>query len=109
MTRRRDGKKIIGMNCNRTSRSKFRIFCKEHAIPNELADAITENINSELPVMFCICRRRAKFEKIKASEGVSVAVVTAKNNEYSFYAIENKVVVYLPTRKKDVKWYNYIP
>ena len=118
MRRKRDGQKIIGINCSRTPQFKFWAFCRDHGIPDEITKQVVEKVNLKRTVLVCVCKRFEKWEAIKASEGVPVTVVegtivsmtTGNNgNNFSFYVLDNNVVIHLPIRKKSITWYSYEP
>ena len=118
MTRKRDGQKIIGINCSRTPEFKFYAFFRDHGIPDEITNQVIERINLKQTVLVCVCKRFERWEVIKSSEGVPVSVVegtivsmtTGNNgNKFSFYVLDNIVVIHLPTRKKSITWYSYEP
>ena len=116
MIRKRDGQKVIGINCVRTPEFRFYAFCRDIGIPDEITKLVLERINLKQTVLVCICKKFEKWETIRRSEGVPVSVVEGtivsmtignNGNRFSFYVLDNNVVIHLPARKKSITWHSY--
>ena len=114
--RKSDGKMFVAINYTRTAKFDFRVFCRDHGIPEEIIDQVIKMVDLNKTVLIGVCKKLAKFEEIMQDEGVPVTVIEGtiasmdvgeKRNEFKFYVLENDIIIYLPFRNKNMSWYNY--